>query len=608
MRLQAPRFARRVGNAVSLCWRETKLALSVLALISIAAALAPLASVWLTKRLVDQVVARMTVEPLITTAVLLSAAVTATALLPAISRVLSTEVSRRSSAVAQRTLFEAAGGIVGIGPFESPEVQNKFRAAQQFGCEAPGQLTTVVLSLTQSLVTVAGCWLALATLHPALPAVVLVAVIPSVVLDASGARRMAQLTMGLSPIDRREIFYRDLLTSPQAAKEIRLFDAGAFLRARMRDMRARSSHERRQIDLLELRTRIVASIVTAVPSLISLVWVAIKSAHGTTTAGDVTLAIGIALAFQTSVSGILRDLGVFLRESHLFGEYQDLTRLSLELSSDSMGRDVGRLTDRIEFRDVWFRYPGAEDWTIRGITFTIHCGEKIGVVGVNGSGKSTIVKLLCRFYDPDKGSITWDGADLREFEPSALRRRIGAVFQDSMKYDLSLRENVTLSKTDPSSDAAVLDALCRAGVDDIVWQNPPGLSLMLSRLHFTDESDSTQGADLSGGQWQRVALARAYYHGARDLMILDEPNSNLDPDAEALMHARVMEYRGDKTAILVSHRLGALSDATTVVVVDKGTIAEQGSPRDLLSRSGVYSRMFAAQAAGYLAQATMKVN
>jgi len=239
----------------------------------------------------------------------------------------------------------------------------------------------------------------------------------------------------------------------------------------------------------------------------------------------------------------------------------------------------------------------------------------VAVVGRNGAGKSTIVKLLCRFYDPTRGSVLWDGVDLRDMAPADLRARIGAVFQDFMEYDLTAAENVGVGDVGCRDDRRRVEEAARlAGVHETLARLPAGYDTLLSRTFstagsasaesaalawLTGDDESGVGVTLSTGQWQRLALARGLFRGRRDLLILDEPSSGLDPEAEHQVHETLRSYAADTTRVLISHRLGATRDADHVFVIEDGVVSEEGSHASLVAAGGAYARLFALQAKGY---------
>jgi ATP-binding cassette subfamily B protein len=214
-----------------------------------------------------------------------------------------------------------------------------------------------------------------------------------------------------------------------------------------------------------------------------------------------------------------------------------------------------------------------------------------------------MVKLLCRFYDPTRGRILWDGIDLRDLDPADLRRRVGAVFQDFMRYDLTAAENIAVGDVPALDDRARIErAGVRAGVDPALRALPKGYDTLLTRglLGVEAEADPSTGVPLSGGQWQRLAVGRALMRDTADLLVLDEPSSGLDAEAEYDIHRTLHALRRGTTSLLISHRLGAVKDADRIVVLVDGRIRESGAHAQLMAAGGVYARLFGLQAKGYL--------
>jgi ATP-binding cassette subfamily B protein len=232
------------------------------------------------------------------------------------------------------------------------------------------------------------------------------------------------------------------------------------------------------------------------------------------------------------------------------------------------------------------------------------------LVGLNGAGKSTLVKLLCRFYDPDRGRILWDGTDLREIDPAELRERLSVVFQDYATYDLTAAENIGMGDLARLGDhGPVREAAEHAGADAAISRLPQGYDTLLSRMFLpaaNQESPET-GVVLSGGQWQRLALARGLMRADRDLLILDEPSSGLDAEAEHAIQRELRDLRAGRASVLISHRLSSVRDARAIYVLSGGRVAEQGTHEELMAAGGEYRRLFMLQASGYQAGSDQQV-
>lgn len=246
----------------------------------------------------------------------------------------------------------------------------------------------------------------------------------------------------------------------------------------------------------------------------------------------------------------------------------------------------------VEFEDVGFRYPGATAWTLRHLTFAITPGESLALVGRNGAGKSTIVKLLGRLYDVQEGRILLDGVDLREYDIDDLRHHIAVVLQDFLRFDFRFGENIGIGRVNSIADSTRIHSAARSGLADTVAARlPHGFEQQLGRT-------VSGGVDLSGGEWQKIAMARAYMREAQ-LLVLDEPTASLDARSEHAVFHRVARLARQKTALIISHRFSTVRVADRIVVLQDGRVAEQGTHHQLMARSGEYAELFSLQAAGY---------
>jgi ABC-type multidrug transport system fused ATPase/permease subunit len=246
----------------------------------------------------------------------------------------------------------------------------------------------------------------------------------------------------------------------------------------------------------------------------------------------------------------------------------------------------------IHFQNVCFSYPSTEKEVLRDISVMIKDGEKIAIVGENGSGKSTFISLLCGMFEPDQGQIKVGGADISN-DYLKVRNSISVVFQDFAHYEASLRENITVSdKNRKATNADIIDLLKKINVYDVIEEQDNGLDELVG-------SFSQKANNLSGGQWQKISIARAAYKQDAKIMILDEPTSALDPIAEAQLYRNFATLTGDKTTVLVSHRLGITSIVDRILVFKDGTIIEDGSHRQLMDINGHYAQMYRAQAQWY---------
>ncbi|GLF99551.1 ABC transporter ATP-binding protein [Streptomyces yaizuensis] len=588
----AARLAHRAAPATLTGWL----------LLTVAASAAPVAAAWTLKTVIDRLVAGPATGSLTAPVLLLVGCGVAVAVVPQFLQYLRAQLGRAVGLRSQIELHAAVDRFTGIGPYENPRFLDRLRMARQYGGSAPVDAVGSVIGTVGALVTLTGFLGALALLGPWMAAAVLAS--GALVLGAEIAlsRRRAAVAWTVGPVERRELFYSALLTDLRAAKEIRLFGLGRFLGDRMVAERRTSDAAKRHMDRQELAVQAGLALLSALVAGAGLLWAVSAARSGTITVGGVTVLVTALPAVQAALAGVAVEIAMGHHALLMFRHFLAVTGAAPDLPVPARPRPVPPLRHGVEFRDVWFRYGADQPWVLRGVDLVIPAGQAVGLVGLNGAGKSTLVKLLCRFYDPTRGQILWDGTDLRDLCPRELRRHLGATFQDFMEYDLTARENIALGDLTALQDPGRIEEAARvAGIHDRITGLPHGYDTLLSRIFFSeqDKDDATTGLVLSGGQWQRLALARSLIRDDADLLVLDEPGSGLDPEAEYEIHRRLRRHRAGRAGLLVSHRLNTLRDADTIVVLEDGRITERGPHAELMRRRGEYARLFGLQASGY---------
>ncbi|MCF2532191.1 ABC transporter ATP-binding protein [Yinghuangia soli] len=598
-------FARGLTAALALTVRACPGALAVRIATVLIAGIAPVAASWLLKYVVDNLAdggfrtADLTWAAagigLLTVLLAASAAVSAYA---------DGRIRRATSTQAQTELLTAVNRLSGLSKLEQPAFQNRVQLGIQ-SAQGAERLVGAVLQCAQNVLTLAGFLGSLLLISPVLTGILVAAAVPALFAQLANSRHRADMFWRTSSLARRQIFYRGILTDPQAAKEIRLYGLGGYFARRMRSDLDGINRQEEQLDRRLAVYETGLAVLGALVSTGALVWAVHKAASGALSAGDVSLLVAALAGMQAALAALVGCIAQGHQTALMFGHYVHVTQVRDDLPAPAAPVAPPPLARGLELRDVWFRYSEDGPWILRGVDLAVPHGGSLAVVGLNGAGKSTLVKLVCRLYDPQRGSITWDGVDLRDIPADELRQRISVVFQDPMEYDLSAAENIGLGDLDAFDDhERIRAAAADADVHDVLAGLPRGYDTMLSRMFFPDDLDDPDdpggsGVQLSGGQWQRVALARALMRSGRDLMILDEPSTGLDAVAERHVHDRLAELRRGATSILVSHRLNSVRAADSIVVIADGVVRESGTHDELMAAGGSYAELFRLQAEGY---------
>jgi ATP-binding cassette subfamily B protein len=505
---------------------------------------------------------------------------------------------RQSDEWLSRRVMTAMTSPVGIAHVESPEVRD--RLAQTEGLvtgvtpgEAGWWLGPVVLLYVQGIASLAivaayRWWLALAL--AAANAV-------SFRVSRHHWHSVTLVLMGRTPRLRHSYYVRTLALTGEVAKEARVFGLAGWLVERYRQGWLAEMHEIWRTRSEGWLASFAAAIAVGAVEL-TVVGLLVHRALD----GDVTLAVAITVVQAVLGAAVLsryEDGNWFLSE---LGRVLARVETIEEAGSDGGGVPVvgtrsadGLPARSIRFDHVTFAYPGSDRPVFSGLDLEIAAGQSLAIVGENGAGKTTLIKLLTRLYDPQHGSITVDGADLRELDPSSWHRRVGAVFQDYVRFEVPAYDNVAYGNLERRGDRErVLEAAALAGADRAIERLPDGWSTVLTR-------EVTDGAELSGGEWQRLALARALFavRSGAGLLILDEPTASLDVRGEAQVYARFLELTRGVTTIVVSHRFSTVRRADRIVVIEHGRVLEDGSHGELLARGGRYATMYRLQAAKF---------
>ncbi len=418
-------------------------------------------------------------------------------------------------------------------------------------------------------------------------------VVPAFLGESHFAFLGYSLNFGQTPVRRQIDYLRTLGASKESAKELKLFGLAPFLTGEY----GRLSNQIYDQNVKLARKRFWAG------SLLSLLstsgyygayaYVVYRAVTGDLSVGTLTLLAGSIAGASSNISAIFATSSSIADQALFLTDLLEFFAVRPKIVSPSAPIPAPRpIRDGFVFENVSFSYPGSERRVLDRLDLHIHPGERIALIGENGQGKTTIVKLLTRLYDPADGRILLDGIDLREYDVEGIQREIGVIFQDFMRYELSARQNIGVGRIEASHDhEAIRHAARKSLADSVIARLPEGYEQMLGRRF-------EGGVDLSGGEWQKVALARAYLRDAQ-LLILDEPTAALDARSEFEVFQRFSELTKEKTSLLISHRFSTVRMADRIIVLENGRIAEEGDHSRLLALGGRYAEMFEMQAASY---------
>lgn len=595
-------LSARAGRALALTWRAGPFAASVNLVITILQGLVPAGIASLTALLLAGIqLGDHDPSPTLLVSGIAGGGVLL-ALLPYLSTYTDARVRRQLTLVVQDKLFAAVNRFGGMMRFENPAFLDRLRLAQQAAMTAPDQVTGSLFQIVQSTLSVVSFLGVLIVISPLMAAITVVAAVPVLIVQIVISRARVDMMWKISPRNRRQLFYQMLLLDLAAVKEVRLFGLGGFLLGRLRTETRAINIAEEKVERKSLFFQTPLGALSAVIAGAGLFWMIRGAVRGEYNLGEVSMFVAAVAGVQGALSGIVTSLSQAHHALLLFGHFVEVSDMDSDLPVATDPKPVGGLKEGIRLTDVWFRYTDDGPWILKGVDLSIPSGQSLALVGLNGAGKSTMVKLLCRLYDPSKGTITWDGVDVRDLDVAELRTRISAVFQDYMSYDLTAAENIGVGDLPHIDDRErIIEAAQKADAHEKVNELGRGYDTMLSRIFFQgeDNEDPEQGVSLSGGQWQRIALARAMMRANRDLLILDEPSSGLDAAAEQAVHDKLREYRTGATSVLISHRLGAVRHADRIVVLAEGRIIESGGHDELIDLGGEYARLFKIQAANY---------
>lgn len=427
---------------------------------------------------------------------------------------------------------------------------------------------------------------------PVLPIVFVLSVIPCTVAELKQVEAIYGFQRQYMSEERKMQYASDVLLEREFAKDVRIYNLFPFISRKFLNIWEVLFSKKRKISLRYTRLLILLSVLPEIAAAVFLFLQGLAVVQGVYTIGDYSFLQGIMTQVLGSLYMVIYSYTQLADGKIRIQNYRKFLGLQSNIHTDGE-RALAEPSFTVEFKNVSFRYGDNLPWILRNVSFVFQSRQKIALVGVNGSGKTTIVKLLLRFYEPVEGQILMDGRDIREYTLDSLRSRFSTVFQDYSNYAFTVSESVSLSDVSKAGDTErVMDALRKSGADGFTAQFPHGVDTYLTRKY--DES----GQELSGGQWQKMAIARAFFREA-DIYILDEPSAALDAQSEDEVFSMFRELYAGKGAVLISHRLSNVHLCDLILVLESCSLAEMGRHEELIEADGTYAHMYRLQAEKY---------
>jgi ATP-binding cassette, subfamily B, bacterial len=591
--------ALRLLPALRLVWQSSPGWTIIYIFLLIAQGILPILQLYLTKLIIDTVSISITSTEKASNFSQLVIFIALTGVVTLVSTICVSSAELVNTAQSQQvtdymsSIIHAKSIEVDLEYYENSQYFDTLQRAQEEATYRPKQILNNLVDVGQNVISLVAMVGLLLSLHWGVAGILFVAAIPAVLVRVKFADIMYHWHRKRTEFERQSEYFNWLLTGDIFAKEIRLFDLGSLFSRSFDKLRRQLYRENMAITTKRFLATLGAQATAVILMLTAYSFIIYQTFLGILRIGDLVLYYQALQRGQEALKGVLSSLSSLYEDNLFLVNLYEFLDLKPNIIQIAHPQPVPKsMATGIVFDRVNFQYSNSTRQALHDINLTIKLGEIVALVGENGSGKTSLVKLLCRLYDPTSGSITIDGIDIRYFDIAELRRQFSVIFQDYVKYYFTAQENIRLGNTDiPLNHASIIEAARRSGADEAIATLPQGYDTMLGNWF-------ERGEELSIGQWQKIALARAFLRNSQ-VIVLDEPTSAMDAKAEFEVFKGFRQLIKGQTAILISHRLSTVKMADRIYVMAKGTIMESGTHEELIQLGGIYANLFETQAQNY---------
>lgn len=547
----------------------------------------PFINIWIVKKIIDLVLSEnQDGSSVFTLLILLFAVSVLTHIVSSLSVYVSSTISHDLSIATKDLIYQKINSFAGLRVFEDARHQVLIQAAAQGSEQSPKQLLHTLSAVIKNISTLSSFVIVLASYNILFLAVIVAAVIPELALHLINNRKKFNIYNQTSVLKRESQYYENLLTFHGSMKEIMLFNTGGFFLRKILAIYTELRSIYTSYQKKEMVQKIFSGAIQGLSYSVIFGVIVVMAIRKQISAGDLVLYMNTIMIIQGALISMIFAISQADEGIIFYKQYLALMALEEDCARNAGIRKPDHLTGKIEFINVSFKYDQDGPWILNKLNLTIHAGSCTALIGINGEGKTTIVKLLTRLYEPDEGEILWDGININQFDAVALRQHLGVVFQDFNRYDLSIKENIGLGNIQSIDNMEMIEqGASDVGLADKFKRLPKQYATLLSRW-ISDE----KGVELSGGEWQKIAIARVLVRDC-DVVVLDEPTASLDSQSEYDIFKKMSRFLLHRTCLIITHRFNTVHVADYIAVLQDGSVLEYGTHNELMQLDGKYRQL-----------------